>query len=29
MIEKTIRKGGSFLLEDIPAGEVFTPEDLQ
>ncbi len=28
MAEKTIRKGGSFLLEDIPAGEVFTPEDF-
>jgi len=28
MAEKTIRKGGSFLVEEIPAGEVFTPEDF-
>jgi len=28
MTEKTIRKGGSFLLEDVPAEEVFTPEDF-
>ena len=28
MIEQTIRKGGSFFLEDVPAGEVFTPEDF-
>ena len=25
---KTIRKGGSFFLEDVPAAEVFTPEDF-
>jgi len=28
MKEKEIRKGGSFLLEDVPAEEVFTPEDF-
>ena len=28
MAEKTIRKGGSFLVEEVPAGEVFTPEDF-
>jgi alkylation response protein AidB-like acyl-CoA dehydrogenase len=28
MKEKAIRKGGSFLLEDVPANEVFTPEDF-
>ena len=28
MKEATIRKGGSFLLEDVPAEEVFTPEDF-
>jgi len=28
MKEATIRKGGSFLLEDVPANEVFTPEDF-
>ena len=28
MKEKVIRKGGSFLLEDVPANEVFTPEDF-
>ena len=28
MAEKTIRKGGSFFLEDVPAEEVFTPEDF-
>jgi len=28
MKEKVIRKGGSFLLEDVPAKEVFTPEDF-
>jgi alkylation response protein AidB-like acyl-CoA dehydrogenase len=28
MTEKAIRKGGSFLLEDVPANEVFTPEDF-
>jgi alkylation response protein AidB-like acyl-CoA dehydrogenase len=28
MTEKEIRKGGSFLLEDVPAEEVFTPEDF-
>jgi len=28
MKEKEIRKGGSFLLEDVPAKEVFTPEDF-
>jgi alkylation response protein AidB-like acyl-CoA dehydrogenase len=28
MTEKAIRKGGSFLLEDVPAEEVFTPEDF-
>jgi alkylation response protein AidB-like acyl-CoA dehydrogenase len=27
MEAKVIRKGGSFLLEDVPAAEVFTPED--
>src|SRR4030065_2940572 len=25
---KVIRKGGAFFLEDVPAVEVFTPEDL-
>jgi len=28
MAEKTIRKGGSFLVEETPAAEVFTPEDF-
>ncbi|HXZ94403.1 MAG TPA: acyl-CoA dehydrogenase family protein, partial [Dehalococcoidia bacterium] len=28
MKEATIRKGGSFLMEDVPADEVFTPEDF-
>lgn len=28
METKVIRKGGSFLLEDVPAAEVFTPEDF-
>jgi alkylation response protein AidB-like acyl-CoA dehydrogenase len=28
MKEKVIRKGGSFFLEDVPAHEVFTPEDF-
>ena len=28
MTGKAIRKGGSFLLEDVPANEVFTPEDF-
>jgi alkylation response protein AidB-like acyl-CoA dehydrogenase len=28
MAEKTIRKGGSFLVEGVPAGDVFTPEDF-
>ena len=28
METKVIRKGGSFLLEDVPASEVFTPEDF-
>ncbi len=28
MAEKTIRKGGSFLVEEIPVGDVFTPEDF-
>ncbi len=28
MVEKTIRKGSSFFMEDVPAGEVFTPEDF-
>ena len=28
MVEKTIRKGSSFFMEDIPAKEVFTPEDF-
>jgi alkylation response protein AidB-like acyl-CoA dehydrogenase len=28
MVEKTIRKGGSFFLEEMPAAEVFTPEDF-
>lgn len=28
MGEKVIRKGGSFLIEEVPAGEVFTPEDF-
>ena len=28
MAEKTIRKGGSFLIEDVPIEEVFTPEDF-
>jgi alkylation response protein AidB-like acyl-CoA dehydrogenase len=28
MTDKVIRKGGSFLLEDVPAEEVFTPEDF-
>ncbi len=28
MKEATIRKGGSFLLEDVPPEEVFTPEDF-
>ena len=28
MKEVTIRKGGSFLLEDVPPEEVFTPEDF-
>ncbi|MGB3128754.1 MAG: acyl-CoA dehydrogenase family protein, partial [Dehalococcoidia bacterium] len=28
MAEKIIRKGGSFFLEDVPAEEVFTPEDF-
>jgi len=25
---KGIRRGGSFLIEDVPAGEIFTPEDF-
>ena len=28
MAEKTIRKGGSFLFEEVPAADVFTPEDF-
>ncbi len=28
MKEIVIRKGGSFFLEDVPAEEVFTPEDF-
>jgi len=28
MTDKAIRKGGSFLIEDVPAAEVFTPEDF-
>ena len=28
MAEKVIRKGGAFFLEDVPADEVFTPEDF-
>jgi len=28
MKEKTIRKGGSFFMEETPAAEVFTPEDF-
>lgn len=28
MVEKTIKKGSSFFMEDVPAGEVFTPEDF-
>ncbi len=28
MSTKVIRKGGAFLIEDVPAQEVFTPEDL-
>jgi alkylation response protein AidB-like acyl-CoA dehydrogenase len=28
MQQKVIRKGGSFFLEDVPPGEVFTPEDF-
>ncbi|HEY48808.1 MAG TPA: acyl-CoA dehydrogenase [Dehalococcoidia bacterium] len=28
MAEKVIRKGGSFLLEEVPAADVFTPEDF-
>jgi alkylation response protein AidB-like acyl-CoA dehydrogenase len=28
MGQKVIRKGGSFLLEDVPPAEVFTPEDF-
>jgi alkylation response protein AidB-like acyl-CoA dehydrogenase len=28
MEQKVIRKGGSFLFEDVPPGEVFTPEDF-
>jgi len=28
MEDKAIRKGGSFFIEDVPAGEVFTPEDF-
>jgi len=28
MKQKEIRKGGSFLLEDVPVEEVFTPEDF-
>jgi alkylation response protein AidB-like acyl-CoA dehydrogenase len=28
MAEKTIRKGGSFLFEEMPASDVFTPEDF-
>lgn len=28
MTEKVIRKGGSFLMEDVPPQEVFTPEDF-
>lgn len=28
MAEKTIRKGGSFLVEEVPAADVFTPEDF-
>ncbi|MCJ7807466.1 MAG: acyl-CoA dehydrogenase family protein [Dehalococcoidia bacterium] len=28
MVEKTIRKGSSFFMEDVPAKEVFTPEDF-
>ena len=28
MKEATIRKGGSFLLEDVPPEEIFTPEDF-
>jgi len=29
MAEQTIRKGGSFLIEETPVGEVFTPEDFR
>ena len=28
MAEKLVRKGGSFLIEEVPAEEVFTPEDF-
>jgi alkylation response protein AidB-like acyl-CoA dehydrogenase len=28
MVEKLIRKGGSFFIEEVPAEEVFTPEDF-
>ena len=29
MGEKALRKGGSFLIEEVPAREVFTPEDFK
>jgi alkylation response protein AidB-like acyl-CoA dehydrogenase len=29
MEQKVIRKGGSFFFEEVPAGEVFTPEDFR
>ena len=29
MERKAVRKGGSFLVEETPAGEVFTPEDFR
>ena len=29
MEQKVIRKGSSFFLEEVPAGEVFTPEDFR
>src|SRR4030042_4451750 len=28
MATKNIRKGGAFFIDDVPAEEVFTPEDL-
>ncbi|RLC93250.1 MAG: acyl-CoA dehydrogenase, partial [Chloroflexi bacterium] len=29
MTEEVIRKGGSSFIEDVPAAEVFTPEDFR